>query len=113
MNGKANREHKGASEQARLVRFWRKYLRLTRAGVLVTKALEIIALEETDEAFCNTVTAIQGEIANGVRMSDALAKFPDEFSVAQLELVKVAEKRGAWDEVLQELVDGLLDGTFA
>jgi len=46
-------------------------------------------------------------------MSAALSERPSDFSISEVELVKTAEKRGAWDEILAELADGLADGSFA
>jgi len=45
-------------------------------------------------------------------MSQALKKYPAEFSVSVVELIRVAEKSGAWDEILPEITDGLSEGTF-
>jgi len=41
-----------------------------------------------------------------------VGRFPREFSPAVRELVKTAEKTGAWDDILQEIADGLQEGTF-
>jgi type IV pilus assembly protein PilC len=98
--------------QARLTKFWKKFLRMTRGRVTVLRTLEVIAVEEKDAAFKESVTVIRTTIEGGSTMSQAMLKHPDHFSPSIVELIKTAEKTGAWDEILQEIVDGLLDGTF-
>jgi type II secretory pathway component PulF len=105
-------ESKYMQNRARHARLWRKYLRLTRGGVLTLRALEVVREEEPDEEFKEVISTIRAEIESGQIMSQALEKLCPEFSLSEIELIKAAEKRGAWDEVLQELADGLLDGTF-
>jgi len=47
------------------VLFWRKYLRLTRSGVGVLRALAICASEEGDEARRGVIEDIQARIEKG------------------------------------------------
>ena len=98
--------------QLRQAQFWRKYLRLTRAGVPVLRALAIIAREEENAAFRDTVQALLDRIEGGATLSAAASANPAEFSAAAVELIRTAARRGAWDEVLAELADGLAEGTF-
>lgn len=93
-------------------KFWRKFLRLTRGRVNVLRALDVIALEETDPAMREALTAIRSELDRGIPLSEGIARYPADFSPCILELVRTAEKCGAWDEILQEIADGLSDGTF-
>jgi type IV pilus assembly protein PilC len=99
-------------KQARLIKFWKKFMRMTRGRVTVLRTLEIVAIEEKDETFMVAVKDIRTTIEGGSTMSQAMLKHPDDFSPSIVELIKTAEKTGAWDEILQEIVDGLLDGTF-
>jgi type IV pilus assembly protein PilC len=94
------------------IKFWKKFLRLTRGRVNVLRALKVICLEEKDPAFKDAVASIHADLDKGIPLSDAISKFPAEFSPSIIELVKTAEKTGAWDEILQEIADGLADGTF-
>ncbi len=99
-------------KQARQGKFWRKYLRLTRAGVTVLRTLELARDEETDEEFAAVLTDLLGQVEKGAAVSVALEKAPSYFTPSVIEMVRTAEKRGAWDEVIAELSDGLLEGTF-
>jgi type IV pilus assembly protein PilC len=101
-----------SEKQARLTKFWKKFLRLTRGRVTVLRALEMIVLEEKDATFRDSVKDIRTCIEGGSTMSQAMQKHPDDFSPSIVELIRTAEKTGAWDEILQEIVDGLQDGTF-
>lgn len=93
-------------------RFWRKLLRLTRGRVTILRALEIIAAEEQAPDFRPTVLAVRQALESGRTLSEALGDRPEVFSQSVRELVRTAEKTGAWEEILQEIADGLQDGTF-
>ena len=101
-----------SEKQIRQGRFWRKFLRLTRAGVPVIRTLEVVGQEEENERFAKVIRALLEDVENGTALAAALTKFPSEFSPSVVEMIKTAEKRGAWDEVVEELSEGLLEGTF-
>jgi len=93
-------------------RFWRKYLRLSRAGVPTLRVLEIIRDEETSPAFQEIVGYLHDRMSNGYPLSEAMRDQMREFSLSACELIRIAEKEGRWDLVLEELAEGLLEGTF-
>ncbi len=102
-----------SEEQARKARFWKKFLRLTRGRIPVLRAMEVIIQEETNSLLKNIYSSIRKDMeTNSTTFYEALAKHPSEFSVSILELIKTAEKSGAWDDILQEVTDGLQEGTF-
>jgi len=103
---------KVSKKQSQQARFWRKFLRLTRGRVGVLRALEVMAEEEKDPRFRKLAEDIRTALEHGATLSEAVRGFPRMFSPSVLELVKTAEKTGAWDEILQEIADGLQDGTF-
>jgi type II secretory pathway component PulF len=49
----------------------------------------------------------------GVTLSEAAEKYGKLISPSVLELLRHAEKTGAWDEILEEIAGGLEDGTFS
>lgn len=104
---------KASKKQSDRARFWRKFLRLTRGRVAVLRALDVISEEETDPRSRKLVKDIRAAMDGGETLSEAIGKFRSDFSVSVVELVKTAEKTGAWDEILQEIADGLQDGTFS
>ena len=99
-------------KQKRLAKFWKKFLRLTRGRVTVLRALALAEEEEKDPAFKKAVHALRQTVEAGSPLSDALKKHPAEFSPSIIELIKTAEKSGAWDDILPEIVEGLEEGTF-
>lgn len=101
-----------SGKQIRLARFWKKFLRLTRGRVPVLRAVEIITGEEADPSFKKVLCSIREELNGGSTLSEVIGKHPAEFSPSVVELIRTAEKSGAWDEILQEVADGLHDGTF-
>lgn len=93
-------------------RFWKKFLRLTRGRVTVLRALAVIAEEEPHPAFRAAVAAVRADMEKGTPMSDALRRHAALFPPSVVELVRTAEKTGAWDDILLEIADGTADGTF-
>lgn len=100
------------SGQRQQGRFWKKYLRLTRAGVTSLRALEIIFEEEPDEAFRGVIQYLHDQLREGYPLSESMTEHGDHFSLSVRELIRTAEKDGHWDLVLEELAAGLLEGTF-
>jgi len=93
-------------------RIWKKLLRLTRGRITMIRALDIVIAEETDPETRDVLAAMAAELKAGATLSDTVAARPETFSPSVRELIKAAEKTGAWDEILQEIADGLCDGTF-
>lgn len=101
-----------SEQQTRLGRFWKKYLRLTRAGVGTLRALEIIGEESSDSDWRVVVASLHDALAEGNPISETMERFPRVFSRASREMIRTAEKEGHWDLVLEELSEGYLEGTF-
>ena len=93
-------------------RFWKKYLRLTRAGVTMLRALEIIQAEEASPDFREIIIHLHDRASDGFQLSEAMEDHADVFSLSARELIRTAERQGHWDLVIEELAGGLLEGTF-
>lgn len=100
-------------DRAIQARFWRKFLRLTRGRIPVLKALDVIVAEESHPGFRGRLAALLLAMEQGAVMSEAMAGVAPCFSRSVIELVRSAEKSGAWDEILLEIADGLDEGTFS
>lgn len=96
----------------KMLKFWMKFMRLTRGRVAVLRALDVICREETDPARKIIVVSLKQTVEKGSPLSAAAAEHPDHFPLSIVELLKTAEKTGAWEVVLPEIVDGLADDTF-
>jgi type II secretory pathway component PulF len=92
---------------------WRKFMRLTRGRVPALRALEVISDEETDTEIKALVSHLGENMETGVTLSEAAEKYGKLISPSVLELLRHAEKTGAWDEILEEIAGGLEDGTFS
>ena len=101
-----------SQEQLQQAQFWRKLMRLTRGRIPILSAMQIVIAETRDETFRATLEAVTDTLEEGSSLSDALAGHEGVFSLAVRELVRSAEKSGAWDELLAEIAGGLADGTF-
>jgi len=103
-----------ASDKAiALALMWRKFLRLTRGRVPSLRALEVIEAEERDPDVKALVVTLSQEMNGGATFSEAAEKHGKLLSLSVIELLRHAEKTGAWDEILLELIDGLEEGTFS
>ncbi len=91
---------------------WRKFMRLTRGRIPTLRALEVILLEEKDPEISAFFSTLSKEMNDGSTMSEAVEKHGKLVSPSVLELLRYAEKTGAWDEILLEIADGLEEGTF-
>ena len=93
-------------------KFWKKFLRLTRGRVPVMRALHVMWEEETEPGLKKAAKTLREKIDNGSTMSDAMKEQDNIFSPSILELIRTAEKTGAWDEILEEISSGLREGIF-
>ncbi|MFC1498319.1 type II secretion system F family protein [Verrucomicrobiota bacterium] len=103
---------KASEKQLQLALFWKRFSRLTRGRVPILRAMKVIIEEETDGSFKKTLSSLLEDIEHGTALSEALTKHPSVFSSFVTELIRSAEKSGAWDEILQEIIEGMEDGTF-
>ncbi len=85
-----------------LVNFTRQLATMINAGLPLANALSI--LEEESEKEMGKLTAnLLKDVESGMSFSDALQKYPDDFSRIYTQLVKAGEAGGVLDEVLERL----------
>jgi type II secretory pathway component PulF len=92
--------------------FWRKFLLLTRGRLDVIRALDTIIDETGDVALQAAVERLREAVRSGCALGDAVDRQPDVFSRSVRELIKSADRTGAWDDILPIVAQGLEDGTF-
>ena len=93
-------------------RFWKKIQKLTRGRIDILRAMEIVVAEEGNPEFKAALERVYSEIREGREFSTAMEAAADHFSYSVRELVRSAEKTGAWDEILPLIAEGLEDDTF-
>jgi len=106
------RKSKSDATRLRQARIWRKLLRLTRGRVPLLRALQIICEEESDASFQAVLQDLRRSVEGGATFAEAVGRHASVFSLSIRELVRTAEKTGAWEEVLEEMAAGLEEGTF-
>ena len=97
-----------AHNQARV---WRKLHYLTRGRIDILRAVEVAAEEEAPGPLRAALETIRGELRDGRELSEAMRK-AGGFSASVLELVRSAERSGAWEDILPIVAKGLEDETF-
>lgn len=89
-----------------LVNFTRQLATMINAGLPLANALSI--LEEESESEMGKLSAnLLKDVESGLSFSDALQKYPDNFSRIYAQLVKAGEAGGVLDEVLERLAINL------
>jgi type IV pilus assembly protein PilC len=87
---------------AELVNFTRQLATMINAGLPLASALSILEEEGEDEIAKLTGNLLK-DVESGLSFSDALQKYPDNFSRIYVQLVRAGEAGGVLDEVLERL----------
>ena len=82
--------------------FTRQLATLLRAGVPLLQAFDIIG-GGARPAVANVAYGLRNEVAAGAALSSALGKFPSVFDPLQRGLVRVAERSGTLDAMLERI----------
>ena len=80
---------------------------MVSAGVPLLGALNMIGGQLTHKYFGSAVRQAAMLVSEGTSLSDALARFPDAFSMFFVNMVRVGEASGTMDAVLRTLADHL------
>lgn len=83
--------------------FTRNLRVMVGAGLSLTRALKILALQAKSKKFRKVLLEIQEEITRGKNFSDALSKYPSIFSNLFCSMTKVGEESGTLEEILDNL----------
>src|SRR3989344_494081 len=84
--------------------FFARNLRvMISAGLPLTRALEALASQAENRKFQKAISSVKDEITRGQNFSDALAKYPDIFSVFFQNMVRAGEEGGMLEDVLKTL----------
>ncbi len=98
--------------QVNQAKFWKKIQKLTRGRIDILRAMEIAMAEERNSEFKAALERVYAEIREGSELSKAMEAAADHFSYSVRELIRSAEKTGAWDDILPLIAEGLEDNTF-
>ncbi len=85
-----------------LVNFTRQLATMINAGLSLASALSILE-EEGENEMAKLTGNLLKDVESGLSFSDALQKYPDNFSRIYVQLVRAGEAGGVLDEVLERL----------
>jgi len=88
-----------------MVLFSRQLAVMVSAGVPLVRALEVMVLQTSSRALKKMITEIGSNVRGGVRLSSALANYPDVFDNFYVNMVRTGETSGKLDDVLNYLAD--------
>lgn len=87
--------------------FSRQLAVMFRSEVPLIESLEAVAMQSKNAAFRTNIYKISEDVENGTAFSDALAKYPKQFSFFYISMVKRGEALGKLSDVLEYLAEHL------
>lgn len=87
--------------------FTRQLATMISSGLPLTESLVVLEKQTENERFKEIIKKLADDIQGGTTFAGALAKHPDEFSLAYINIVKAGESSGTLDKVLAKLADTL------
>ncbi len=93
----------GRVSQASVEAFNRELANLLAAGVSMSRALSILAREASQPAARKQWAAIHDDVAGGMSLTNALARWPRSFTPVQVAMVRAGETGGFLDVVLEQI----------
>jgi type II secretory pathway component PulF len=95
----------GRVSAASVEAFIRELANLLRAGVPLSRALQILTREASQAAARKQWAAIHDDVAGGSSLADAMAKWPRSFPRVYVAMVRAGETGGFLDVVLEQIAD--------
>lgn len=93
-----------------VILFSRNLAAMIDAGLTLTRALGILEKQTKNPKLKLIIINTGKEINKGVTLSDALAKYPENFSNLYIAMVRVGEESGKLTEALRQITAQLSDG---
>jgi len=85
--------------------FTRYFAVLSRAGVSVFKALNILEKQERNHSFKEKLSIIRQEVESGKNLFQAFFRFADIFGNLYCNLIKIGEETGRLSDILDRMAD--------
>jgi type IV pilus assembly protein PilC len=90
-----------------VVIFSRQFSTMVNAGLPIMQGLSIVAEQAENPNFRVVMGRIRDDIANGVPLSEAMAKHPKAFTTLYINMVKAGEQGGILDTIFERLSEYL------
>ncbi len=97
----------GAIKRAELINFCFHLEQLTSAGVPLVESLVDLRDSLENARFREVISGVLESIQGGQRLSQALAEYPEVFSLVFASLIRAGEDTGKLSEVLKSLIESL------
>jgi len=83
--------------------FTRQFAAMIGAGIAVTRCLTTLAKQQRNPYFTKLLLGIKNDVASGLPLSTAMAKYPRVFNSMVISLLISAEETGTMDTTLEQL----------
>ncbi len=94
-------DHSSVTKKEKMV-FFNSLKLLVTSGVNFTKAIQMLAIRAKNERLKRILNTIEYDMLNmGMRFSEAMAKYPQVFSVSEIKMIYSGELAGRLEEVLE------------
>lgn len=90
-------------KKSELAIFSRQLATFIGAGVPLNQAITVLQQETRSRKMRDVLAEIQGDLAQGMSVSESFSRFPEVFNTLYLNLVRAAELTGTLDTVLRRL----------
>lgn len=88
-----------------LIFFLKQLSALLKAGITITSALEVLALQQDNKYLRRLFFSIYLDIGNGLTFSQALEKHPKEFPKMLIQMIEIGEISGTLYETILKMAD--------
>ena len=95
----------GRVSQAAVEAFSRELANLLAAGVPMNRGLKILCREASSSAAKKQWMAIHDDVAEGIPLAEAMARWPKSFPLVYVAMVRAGETGGFLDVVLMQIAD--------
>lgn len=83
--------------------FVKQFAAMIGAGISITRSLQTLAKQQKNEFFSKLLMAVKNDVASGLPLSAAMAKYPRVFNAMMISLTIAAEETGTLDTTLDQL----------
>lgn len=83
--------------------FTRQFAAMVNAGIAITRCLDTLARQQHNTYFSKLLLQIKNDVASGLPLSGAMAKYPRVFNSMMISLLLAAEETGTLDTTLEQL----------
>ncbi len=97
----------GKVTESEVVLFTRQFATMVSAGLSVSRCLEVLIDQTTNQKFKSVISDIQSQVTSGIALNAAFGRYPTIFPNAYIALCKAGESSGKLDEILLKLADTL------